>query len=411
MNDDEYDLAPLLHGRGDHLPAPAGTWESIVRRGRRRRRAKALLAGTAVVALVAGATPAVLAVMHSSDKARLQVAASRNASPAAPLSAGPMEPAVRPTLARLVPTSVSFVTQTEGWATGVLQVSGGTVAGGLARTTDGGRSWAIEIANPAPQGTVRFADSQQGYSFGTTYQETKDGGRSWHELVSPGYIADLETFHGVIWALVRSCARCDGLRLFQATLTSPKLVRVKAVKPVGSYDAALTLRGHSIFVTGGNSMWATTDDGFSWRHLHNPCGGGSQAFAAWSETGVAAECTPARGVGSLFESLDAGRHWTNIANVPAVRATVGTLSAGSPDDLLITNGTAAPFVTHHHGHSWKQADVPGAVIFAAYINNRHIVGVTGGELPAFVASEDRGTTWFETGFRGSGSVTYPTGSE
>ena len=402
MNDDRVDFDAVLRGRGEILAPPSGTWKTISRRALRRKRAKRTIAVAAGLVVIAGATPAVLAVRGSSDNQRLAIAAPppHSASPAT-IGGNSPNPVVHPTLDHLVPTSVSFVTQTEGWVSGVLRVPGGTGAGGLARTANAGTSWTIEIATPAPQGTVRFADSRQGLSFGDTYQATNDGGLTWRALPSPGYISDLETSNGVIWALVRSCVRCEKLRLFQATLTNPELVRVGSVKPIGNADPAITLRGHAIYVTGGEDMWSSTNDGYSWSHPDNPCGGGSQAFAAWSEQGLAAECTPARGVGSLFQSMDAGRHWTNIANVPDVQAGVGTLSAASPDDLLITTGTGAPFVSHHHGNHWTRATVAGAVVFAAYISANHIVGITSGRLPAFVTSFDNGRTWIRSSLQTS----------
>jgi photosystem II stability/assembly factor-like uncharacterized protein len=392
MNPD-FDLEPLLRGRGaDHLMPPTGTWESIARRARRRKTAKALLAAGALVVVAAGATPAILAVRHSGNNQRLSLDAGQHK----PVTNSPID--VTPTLQRLVPTSVTFVSQQQGWASGVLEVPGGTVAGGLGKTTDAGVSWTIELPRPAPQGTVRFANADEGFSFGSTYQVTRDGGRHWQTVPSPGYIADLETDHGAVWALVRSCVRCEGLRLFTATLADPALTRVAAVPPIGHDDAALTLQGRAVYVTGGNDFWETTDLGTTWRQETNPCGGGSQAFSAWSETGIAAECTPVRGMGSLFESLDAGRDWTNVANVPHVRAGVGTLSAGTPNDLLLTTGVGAPYVSHVHGNHWVRAPVDGAVIFAAFISNSHVVGLTGGRDPAFVFSDDFGRTWMETFF-------------
>jgi photosystem II stability/assembly factor-like uncharacterized protein len=400
MSNDEVDFDRVLRGRGEELSPPAGAWASISRRARRRKRTKALLAGVAGVVLVAGATPAVLAVRGSSDDQRIQFAKSSPSSGStATLGDHELNPTVRPSLDRLIPSSVSFVSQSQGWVTGSLRVRGGTVAGGLARTDNAGASWTIEAASPPPQGSVRFASPMQGLSFGDEYQVTYDGGVVWRTLPSPGYIADLETSNGVIWALVRSCIQCGTLQLFQATLTNPALVPVSAVKPVGNVDPAITLRGHSIYVTGGDDMWASTNDGFSWSHPDNPCGGGNQAFAAWSAKGLAAECTPARGVGSLFESIDAGGHWANIANVPHVRAAAGSLSAGPPDEYLITTEPGAPFVSHHHGNRWTRADVPGTVTFAAYISASHIVGVTNGRLPAFVTSFDNGRTWIRTPFR------------
>jgi hypothetical protein len=395
---DKVDFDGILLGRGDQLEPRDGSWAAIERRAKRRKRAKALLAAAAGVAIIAGATPAVLAVRGSSDNQRLKTLASPPHSDSTSTLGGSTNPVVHASLSKLVPTSVTFVTQSEGWASGVLRVRGGTVAGGLARTDDAGATWTIEAPHPAADGTVRFADSKQGLSYGEEYQTTNDGGLTWQTLPSPGYIADLETEGGVIWALVRSDVRSVRLALYQATLTSPTLVRVSTVPPISSKDAAITLRGHAIYVTGGNDMWASTDDGFSWRHPRNPCGGGSQAFAAWSERGIAAECTPARGIGSIFESLDAGQNWTNIANVPHVRAGAGTLSAGSPDDLLITTGTAAPFVSHHHGNHWTRAGVTGAVTFAAYISGTHVVGITAGPVPTFVTSFDGGHTWAQTPF-------------
>jgi photosystem II stability/assembly factor-like uncharacterized protein len=400
-HDEGPDFDRLLRGKGEVLAPPAGTWASIARRARRRRREKGLLAGLAGVVLVAGATPAVLAVRGASDDQRLQVAQSPPHSDAtAPLGGEETDPIVRPSLQRLVPSSLSFVSSSQGWVTGALRVRGGTVAGGLARTTDAGTTWSIEAATPPPQGAVRFADEMQGLSFGEQYQVTYDGGVVWRTLPAPGYIADLETANGVIWALVRSCVRCEKLRLFQATLTSPTLVRVAAVRPIANVDPAITLRGHAVYVTGGEDMWASVNDGFSWSHPDNPCRGGNQAFAAWSETGIAAQCTPPRGVGSLFQSMDAGTHWTNIANVPDVRAGVGTLAAASPDELLITTGAGAPFVSHHHGNRWTRADVGGPVTYAAYVSRSRIVGITGGRVPAFVSSDDNGRTWVRTPFRG-----------
>lgn len=401
FDDGHGSLDRVLRGRGDLLEPPEETWASITRRAKRRKRTKAILAGAAGIMVVAGATPAVLAVRGSSDNQRLQIASSPPHSALSKSLGVSGNPAVRPSLSRLVPTSVSFVTQSLGWVSGVLRVPGGTVAGGLAHTEDAGATWSIEAPRPMPDGAVRFADSKQGLSFGGSYQATDDGGLTWQALPSPGYIADLETANGVIWALVRSDVRSERLELYQATLTDPTLVRVSAVAPIGRRDAAITLRDHAIYITGGDDMWVTTNDGYSWRQPRNPCGGGSQSFATWSATGIAAECTPARGVGSIFESLDAGRDWTNIANVPHVRAGVGTLSAGSPDDLMITTGTTPPFVSHHHGNHWSRAELRGAVTFAAYISGSHVVGITGGRRATFVTSFDAGRTWTQTPFSSS----------
>ena len=114
---------------------------------------------------------------------------------------------------------------------------------------------------------------------------------------------------------------------------------------------------------------------------------------------LAAECTPVRGVGSIFESNDGGLRWTNIANLPNVTASIATLSAGTFDHLIITTGTGAPWVTFDDGQHWRRADTGTApVVFAAYISETHIVGLQGGSTPSFIRSYDSGRTWSASPF-------------
>jgi photosystem II stability/assembly factor-like uncharacterized protein len=173
---------------------------------------------------------------------------------------------------------------------------------------------------------------------------------------------------------------------------------VRAVAPIAPFDSALALSGGSVFVTGGEDLWVSRD-GKTWRSGINPCGAGPQSFSAWSPTDLAAECTPVRGVGSLFESNDGGLHWTNIANLPKVTAAVATLSAGTWNHLIVTTGVGAPYVTFDDGQHWRHAATgPGPVTFAAYISTTHIVGIRGGRQPAFLSSEDAGRHWTATPF-------------
>jgi photosystem II stability/assembly factor-like uncharacterized protein len=403
MNDDtERDLEALLRSHTERLSPPEELWASVQRRARRRRQGKALLAVAAAVVVIAGAIPAVIAVRHNSSNSSLQFANRPSQSPpvAAPRIRSTAVPRSPATLKRLIPQSVSFVSQTEGWVSGDTQVGSGTVTGGLGRTTDAGGHWAAQAASPPPTGTVRFANSDVGFSFGSSYQLTRDGGQSWTTLPTPGNILDLETMNGAVWALVQSCTECRAPRLFTATLDSPTLHRVSDVSPIAPYDAAITLVGGSVVVTGGEDLWSS-GDGQSWRKGINPCGSGPQGFSAWSQTDLAAECTPVRGVGSLFESNDGGLQWTNIANLPNVTASGATLSAGTWNHLIITTGVGAPYVTFDDGTHWKRATTGDApVTFAAYISPTHIVGIRGGPDPAYMSSYDSGRTWTATPFAG-----------
>lgn len=399
--DRDRDLDELLRTKSDRLTPPADQWQRISRRARRRRQLKALLAVSAAVIVVAGAVPAVIAVRHdSSGDQKLQLAHGSSRAPITSPSPHASTPqTVSPTtLKHLAPETVSFVSQTEGWVSGETKVDGGTINGGLGRTADGGRSWYAESASPAPDGLVRFANADVGFSFGEQYQVTRDGGKTWQSLPTPGYLDDLEVMNDRIWALAQSCRQCRSPRLFSATVDSPVLHRVRTVAPIAPVDSALTLAGNSVVVTGGEDLWVSRN-GLTWRKGINPCGSGPQSFAAWSPTDLAAECTPVRGLGSIFESNDGGLRWSNIANLPKVTAAVATLSAGTWNHLIITTGVGAPYITFDGGNHWRKAATgAGVVRFAAYISPTHIVGIRGGARPAFVSSDDAGQHWTATAF-------------
>jgi len=402
--DKDRELEALLRSSASSLPPPPELWEKVRRRARRRRQGKALLAVSAAVIVIAGAVPAVIAVRHSSS-GNQQLDLAQSPKIAAPLNApnnrasspAPVSPG---TLRHLQPETISFVSQTEGWVSGETRVSGGTVVGGFGQTANGGRTWNAERATPPPTGLVRFANSEVGFSYGTDYQMTRDGGRTWQSLPSPGYIADLETFNGRVWALALSCQECRSPRLFTATIDSPVLHRVRTVSAISPNDATLILNGNSVFVTGGEDLWRSRN-GLTWRKGINPCGTAPQAFSAWTPNDLAAECTPVRGVGSIFESNDGGLRWTNISNLPKVKASATTLSAGTFNHLIITTGTGAPWVTFDDGQHWRRADTgTGPVTFAAYISPTHIVGIRAGSTPAFITSYDSGRHWTATPFAG-----------
>jgi photosystem II stability/assembly factor-like uncharacterized protein len=401
MTDDyEDEIEALLRGGAERLVPPPDLWDSVRRRARRRKQTKGALAVAAAVVVIAGAVPAVIAVRGSDNGGNQPIqVANKPSHSAAPLQHTPHTPAailVAPhNLDHLAPQSLSFVTQTRGWVSGETKVDGGTVNGALGQTSDAGQSWSAEPAKPAPAGLVRFATPTVGFSFGTQYQITTDGGLTWQDLPTPGYMPDLETMRGQVWALAQSCQQCQAPRLFSASLESPMLHRVRTVAPISPVDSALTLNGNSVFVTGGEDLWVSRD-GLTWRKGVNPCGSGPQAFSAWGPGDLAAECTPVRGVGSLVDSNDGGLHWSNIANVPKVSASAGTF-----EDLVITTGDGAPYVTFDHGQHWKRAATgKGPVTFAAYISRTRIVGIRAGADPAFVSSNDNGRTWTVQHFAG-----------
>lgn len=420
MTNDHFpdDLEALLRGDRDPLAAPPELWDSIRGRARRRKVMKAALAGAAVAVVLAGAVPAVIAVRdNSAGNGSTNVATSPDQEqPDLPTATS----VARPTsLSALTPQTVSFVTQNRGWVSGALNVEGGQVTGGLGMTTDGGATWAP--LQSEPKGLVRMATGEddttvpsEGFSFGSSYQVTYDGGQTWQTLPSPGYIKDLEVLDEHVWALVKSCVSCSGLSLWTGTEEQPTLTPVEQVPQLDGVDPALTLAYHSIYVTAGKSLWFSADTGSTWQEGVNPCDGEHQAFATWGPTnGLFAACSPSLGTGSLFLSHHDGataRSWTNIANLPqGVSMSAAALSAGTHNNLLITTGTGPAWITTTAGTTgisgtsprWSRADPDtGPVTFAAYIDNAHIVGLRGGNDPAFISSTDAGRTWTISPFGG-----------
>jgi hypothetical protein len=401
--DDELDA--LLRGGGERLAAPPELWDSVRGRAKRRRLLKASVAVASVVVVVAGAVPAVIAVHN--DSAGNGSVTSADKSGKQPSNVGGFNPVTRPTsLAALTPETISFVSQDRGWVSGELNVDGGQIDGGLGETTDGGHTW-VSLKS-APTGLVRMATGgpndirSEGFSFGTGYQVTYDGGVTWKTLASPGYIEDLEVMDQHVWALVKSDVSSPQPRLFTATLGNPNLVQVAGLPSIPAEDSAITLARNSIYVSGGRKFFYSNDLGATWTAGENPCRGEPQAFATWSPLHLAAECTPKRGKGSIFTSMHAGAagSWTDITDTPhGVTARVGTLSAGTRNNFLITTGTGPAYVTTNAGlpttiggpSSWKLADaVTGPVTFAAYIDDAHIVGLRGGSTPAYIDSTDAG---------------------
>ena len=114
------------------------------------------------------------------------------------------------------PISVTFVSADLGWSLGGAPCASGTCAA-IARTTDGGRTWA-GIAAPATTigpnesgatgvAGLRFADARDGWAFGAELWSTHDGGATWRRAAIPGLTAGfqvmaLEAAGGVVHAAV-----------------------------------------------------------------------------------------------------------------------------------------------------------------------------------------------------------------
>jgi photosystem II stability/assembly factor-like uncharacterized protein len=160
--------------------------------GPRPGAAHALLALVALVAACGGTTTHPTPTRGATSTATVTACSGCSTSPittASPTStAVPATPAPTP-IAGFEAASVTFVSSQDGWVLGTV---GGRLA--LARTQDGGTSWTSLTPPPtlfngpgqAGVGSIRFANQQDGWAYGSQLWSTHDGGTSWSQVSLPG---------------------------------------------------------------------------------------------------------------------------------------------------------------------------------------------------------------------------------
>jgi photosystem II stability/assembly factor-like uncharacterized protein len=423
MND--RDLDDLLRSRPEPLRAPPGRWETVRRRARRRRIAKlsAALLGTAVV-VAGGLTPFLLRSndANSGPAQRLTVAgpgpvttaptsattrqtATPSAIPGA--QAGQSHVAAPPPLSGFHPQSVSFVSQAEGFLLGA-----GTGAVTIARTSNGGSTWSRlpDVKMPAAGTGIRFATPTIGFLFGSRYLVTTDGGGSWTPLASPGFISDLETMNGHVYALVTACPTCRRVTLYGASTTAPALTRVPGVPSMLGDAVSVSVAQNSAYfldtIKGGpGEVWATLN-GVKWSQRVSPCGTTMGLVTQWSETGVAAACDVRLfGVGKeskqVFVSTDGAKTWKPLATPPTKVGYINSVSASGPANVVVGDDQSGLDVTTDGGRHWtlEGPQMADGASFVGFISPSRVVALPQDASDRFfTTSYTAGRTWVTTPF-------------
>jgi photosystem II stability/assembly factor-like uncharacterized protein len=350
---------------------------------------------------------------------RLTVAAPAPVS-AAPTAAGRATPTPTPSgsaqphapgptaLSDFHPLSVSFVSQAEGFLLG----AGAGRALTIARTGNGGAAWSRlpDVTMPAEGTGIRFATPTIGFLFGSRYLVTTDGGGSWATLRSPGFISDLETMNGHVYALVTPCATCRRVSLFAATTSSPTLQRVPGVPSLVGDAASVSVAGDSAYfldtVKGGNGQIWATQDGAKWSQRSSPCGTTMGLITQWSPTGVAAACD-VRLVGmgkeskQIFVSADGARSWAPLASPPTRVGSINSVSASGPDNVVVGVDRSGLDVTTDGGRHWTPAGprMADGASFVGFISPTRVVALPeNASNRYFTTSYDAGRTWVTTRF-------------
>jgi hypothetical protein len=134
-------------------------------------------------------------------------------------------------IAYVGPGSVSFPTASDGWVLGDACDAQQDCETGVARTTDGGASWAMAASPAAPDPTnselyLAAASSEDAWVWGTgtdgdaVFVATHDGGESWQPADISGEVVDVAIAGGSAWALT-GCSLEVVTTCTHAVLSSP----------------------------------------------------------------------------------------------------------------------------------------------------------------------------------------------
>ena len=171
-----------------------------------------------------------------------------------------------PTRATL--TSVSFVSDKEGWAAGHWGV--------ILHTTDGGETWTLQRDNlieDRPLFTAFFTDSQNGFAAGlwSTLLATHDGGKIWQALTVPAAKHSAKADRN----LLKMFSTAKGTLLIAAEAGTVYLSTDKGATwvPVesgsrGSFWTGISLKSGTILMGGlAGNLFRSVDDGKKWAQV------------------------------------------------------------------------------------------------------------------------------------------------
>jgi len=352
------------------------------------------------------------------------------AAPVASTSPAPSPMAGAATsLLGLSPASVTFVSADDGWVLGTGTCSSGPCAA-MARTVDGGRTWA---AVPAPGASIvpgpdqgasgvsglRFADTRNGWAFGPDLWATHDGGTTWARLTIPGLAADaavaaLETAGGTVHAVVfdgggyrvaSSPVGADDFRLAQVRVpvgAGP----VPSVQLVLSGAAGWLLENDRTVVAGARLVNG------GWVAWQPPCAGvvGPAFLAASGPTELAAACdvglwgTPAGD--HLYLSHDGGSSFVESSTAVPVQL-AAQVAAASPSVVVVagSDSTGARLVaTFDGGRTWTVVALLGAVTIRdlgfTSAEQGVVITTSAGAPAGLLMTRDGGRTWRAVGAAG-----------
>ena len=421
MSDLESEIAAQLRRRAEALPIDDQVRDRLVRRVRiRQRRRRAVLVGGPIGVVAVAALAAALIVPSAGHPSRPRASAAP-ALHSTPKVAVPRQPsAFSPSLRSpaLAPGGgnlrwVDFVSPTRGWALAEVQ---GHMR--VARTSDGGLSWAVvgaalptSAGGPTPTRLVMaLAGNGLGANVADLYAYAGTGslggggarrlyvsldrGSSWQVVEFPGPVLGVApplgpggstlappVSDGQLWALIGPPTQDGPTSPAQLEVSTDAGRTWKSTASIpGSGDigelARVSQRGGFVVsepTAGGRlsaSLFETTDAGVSWQRLADPCGSfPDQQLSSVNANHLWLACgTPPAGnlqAKAVYFSTDAAGTWRQTASVGLAKATsIGSLgrtgsivglAAVSDQHVWLALERGPVEVTTDQGRTWRPA--------------------------------------------------------
>jgi hypothetical protein len=271
---------------------------------------------------------------------------------------------------------MTFVSASDGWVLGTAPCAVQPCTS-VVRTTDGGASW---VGIPAPVfpldpsswqtglNYLRFANTLDGFAFGSQLWATHDGGASWQPVSLPGRIGDLETSAGVVYAVV--LGQDNGVTIYRSLATGGAWTPVPGL-PAGVPDPAdnppmslgrITLHGTAAWIILGGQLYAT-QTGQSWVREPVTCAPGytMASTATYSTQQLTLLCAGNPAAGSegktLYSSDDGGASFSLAGTPPFGGDHLELLAEPTAQHIFLATFSGATWldVSGDGGSTWGSA--------------------------------------------------------
>lgn len=240
----------------------------------------------------------------------------------------------------------------------IVTFAGRLLRGYLVRTDDGGATW--RVTGIFPTGvypwTTAFVTPRVGYAIDSTGALfTADAGRTWAPVATTGSPLSISVRGRVVWIFVNRCrhvATTDGPCATQLDAYDVGALRPTSVANVpGDQPFADQVGPTSGYAAGsavaGGRVYATTDDGRTWRSMASPCSRGEvSGVLAVSLARLFLYC--GTGPTSLYASSDGGVTWRPRPSPPGG----GSEAAGGSTGAYLWQFDPALWESRDGGRTW-----------------------------------------------------------